>query len=61
MLIQDAIKILIDYDIDLDASNDEENQTAVRLGVQALIRIDRQRHNETPFYDFSPLPGETLA
>ena len=50
MTIDQAIKILIHYDTDLDAWNDEPNDEAVRLGIQALEWIRQNRYANYPHH-----------
>ncbi|MBA7568643.1 hypothetical protein ES708_10377 [subsurface metagenome] len=58
MTIDEAIAILTHYDTDLDAWNDEDNDTAVKLGIEALKAVSNYRLCG-PLDLFKKLPGET--
>jgi hypothetical protein len=58
MTIDEAIVILTHYETDLDAWNDEDNDVAVKLGIEALARWREYRARGMDFWS-SLLPGET--
>jgi len=56
--IDKAIEILTHYDTDLDKWNEEDNQAAVRLGIEAL-RYVKWLHEIKLLAASTKLPGET--
>ena len=54
----EAIKILTHYDTDLDAWNDEDNEAAVKLGIEAL-KAWKEHRGTGSLMDPLLLPGET--
>jgi len=59
MTIEKAIEILDDNIKAQPSGTDCDYFNAVRLSIEALKRIDRQRHNNIPVHQ-PPLPGEAM-
>ena len=58
MKLDEAIKILTEIPIDLEAMLTEDDCEAIKLGIEAFKRLQTSR-NRMIYYEIEPLPGET--
>lgn len=48
MKISKAIEILTYWETDLDAWNEADTDTAIKLGIEALEKVQKYRHTTMP-------------
>ena len=58
MKVSEAIEILNYWETDVDAWNDADTDAAIKLGMEALKRIESCRVGDAANVEL-PLPGET--